>query len=91
MATTAPGTASPSGTASWKKSFNDSHPQWLRSEIRWLNNIGITYDTPPDKIEKAVSIIRGILADHEGMHPDFPPRAYFNGFNDWSLNILVVA
>ena len=62
-----------------------------RPHIRWLNNIGITYDTPPEKIEKAVAIIRGILADHEGMHPDFPPRAVFNGFNDWSLNILVVA
>ena len=62
-----------------------------RPNIRWLNNIGITYDTPPEKIEKAVTIIREILADHEGMHPDFPPRVYFNGFNDWSLNILVVA
>lgn len=62
-----------------------------RPNIRWLNNIGITYDTPPEKIEKAVAIIREILADHEGMHPDFPPRVYFNGFNDCSLNILVVA
>lgn len=62
-----------------------------RPNIRWLTNIGITYDTPPDKIEKAVSIIREILANHEGMHPDFPPRAYFNGFNDWSLNITVLA
>ena len=62
-----------------------------RPNIRWLNNIGITYDTPPEKIEVAVTIIREILADHEGMHPDFPPRVYFNGFNDWSLNILVVA
>jgi len=25
------------------------------------------------------------------MHPDFPPRVYFNGFNDWSLNLLMVA
>jgi zinc transporter len=24
------------------------------------------------------------------MHPDFPPRVYFNGFNDWSLNIMVL-
>ena len=62
-----------------------------RPNIRWLNNIGITYDTPPEKIEKAVAIIREILVDHEGMHPDFPPRVYFNGFNDWSLNILVLA
>ena len=62
-----------------------------RPNIRWLTNIGITYDTPADKIEKAVAIVREILADHEGMHPDFPPRAYFNGFNDWSLNIMVLA
>ncbi len=61
-----------------------------RPNIRWLTNIGITYDTPPEKIEKAVSILREIVADHEGMHPDFPPRVYFNGFNDWSLNILMV-
>lgn len=62
-----------------------------RPHIRWLTNIGITYDTPPAKIEKAVAIVRDILADHEGMHPDFPPRAFFNGFNEWSLNLLVVA
>ncbi len=61
-----------------------------RPNIRWLTNIGITYDTPPEKIEKAVAIIREIIADHEGMHPDFPPRTYFNGFNDWSLNIMVL-
>ena len=30
------------------------------------------------------------MADHEGMHPDFLPRVYFNGFNDWSLNIMVL-
>jgi MscS family membrane protein len=62
-----------------------------RPHIRWLTNITITYDTPPDKVEKAVSIIKDILDNHEGMHPDFPPRVYFNGFNDWSLNILVIA
>jgi len=61
-----------------------------RPNIRWLTNIGITYDTPPEKIEKAVAIIREIIADHEGIHPDFPPRVYFNGFNDWSLNIMVL-
>ena len=62
-----------------------------RPHIRWLTNITITYDTPPDKVEKAVSIIEDILDNHEGIHPDFPPRVYFNGFNDWSLNIMVIA
>ncbi len=22
---------------------------------------------------------------------DFPPKVYFNGFNDWNLNIMVIA
>ncbi|MGD9334532.1 MAG: mechanosensitive ion channel family protein [Desulfobacterales bacterium] len=61
-----------------------------RPYIRWLTNIGITYDTPPDKVEKAVQNIREILENHEGMKEDFPPRVFFNGFNDWSLNIMVV-
>jgi len=61
-----------------------------RPSIRRLSNITITYDTPPDKVERALEIIRSILENHEGMHPDFPPRAYFNEFNDASLNILMI-
>ena len=61
-----------------------------RPHIRWLTNIGITYDTPPEKVEEAVAILEAILADHEGMDPEFPPRVFFNGFNDWSLNITVL-
>ncbi|UCF94492.1 MAG: mechanosensitive ion channel, partial [Desulfobacterales bacterium] len=61
-----------------------------RPYIRWLTNIGITYDTPPEKAAKAVQIIQTILENHEGMNADFPPRVYFNGFNDWSLNIMVI-
>ncbi len=62
-----------------------------RPNIRWLTQIGVTYDTPPEKVQAAVEILRDIVKDHEGMHPDFPPRVHFNGFNDWSLNITVVA
>ena len=62
-----------------------------RPHIRWLTNIGITYDTPPAKIQKAVQIIEEILKDHEGMDPELPARVYFNGFNDWNLNIMVIA
>jgi MscS family membrane protein len=61
-----------------------------RPHIRWLANIGITYDTSPLKVKEAVEILKSILENHEGMHPDFPPRVYFNGFNDWSLNITVI-
>jgi MscS family membrane protein len=61
-----------------------------RPSIRRLSNITITYDTPLEKIEKAVGIIREILDNHEGMDPDFPPWVFFNEFNDTSLNILMI-
>jgi MscS family membrane protein len=61
-----------------------------RPSIRRLANITITYDTPPNKVERAVKIIRKILDHHEGMHPDFPPRVFFNEFNDASLNIIML-
>jgi MscS family membrane protein len=61
-----------------------------RPHIRRLANIGITYDTPPEKIEKAVDIILKILENHEGMDPQLPPRAFFSEYNPYSLNILVL-
>ena len=60
-----------------------------RPSIRRVANITVTYDTPPDKVERAVTIIREILQNHDGMDPEFPPRVYFNEFNDTSLNIVV--
>jgi MscS family membrane protein len=61
-----------------------------RPTIRRLTNITITYDTPPEKIEQALTIIKGILENHEGMLEDFPPRVYFSEFNPDSLNIQVI-
>ena len=61
-----------------------------RQRIRRTIDVTITYDTEADKIERAVQIIKDILANHEGMHADFPPRVFFNDFKDTSLNIFVV-
>lgn len=61
-----------------------------RPYIRRVSNITITYDTPPEKVERAVTILREILDQHEGMHPDRPPRVYFTEFNDTSLNLLLI-
>ena len=47
-------------------------------------------DTPPDKARKAIHIIEKVLEGHEGQKPDFPPRVYYNEFNEDSLNILVL-
>lgn len=61
-----------------------------RPYIRRLFNLTVTYDTPPEKIEKGIALVKEILADHEGMNPDFPPRVCFNDLNADSLNIMVI-
>jgi MscS family membrane protein len=60
-----------------------------RPYIKRIANLTVTYDTPPQKIERAIEIVKEILHEHEGMHPDFPPRVYFDEFNAASLNIIV--
>ncbi|HBA82854.1 MAG TPA: mechanosensitive ion channel family protein [Verrucomicrobia bacterium] len=61
-----------------------------RPYIRKLMNLGITYDTPPAKVRRALEIVQELLANHEGMKPEFPPKVYFNDFNSSSLNLIVI-
>lgn len=69
-----------------------------RPSIRRILNVTITYDTPREKIEQAVEILRAVLEEEEigeRIHPtingdEFPPRVYFNDFGADSLNIIVI-
>ncbi|WP_051305672.1 mechanosensitive ion channel family protein [Desulfogranum mediterraneum] len=73
-----------------------------RPHIRRRANITITYDTPPEKIDQAIAIIRDVLAvkedDPESSYcnrvinadPKNPPRVFFNEFNTDSLNLMMV-
>ncbi len=58
-----------------------------RPNIKTVMNIGVTYDTPADKVERAMQIIEEIYRPH-------PKTAdliiSFNKFESSSLNILVV-
>jgi MscS family membrane protein len=58
-----------------------------RPFIRRVFDITITYDTPPEKVNRALEILKDILKDHEGMNPDLPPRVYFDEMNSDSLNL----
>ncbi len=62
-----------------------------RTYLRWNTELGLTCETPPEKVERAVRIVKEILRGHEGMRSDYPPRVHFNGFKDWSLNLSVYA
>jgi len=63
-----------------------------RPAIRRKSDITITYDSEAEKAEKAVTIIKEILAGIPEIdtHPDRIPRIYFNEFNSDSLNILMI-
>jgi len=62
-----------------------------RPFIRRTSNITITYDSGQAKANKAVEIIREVLAEVPQLNtdPERPPRVYFSDFNDWSLNIYM--
>ncbi|MDY7010636.1 MAG: mechanosensitive ion channel family protein [Planctomycetota bacterium] len=61
-----------------------------RPYIRRVLDVTVTYDTPPEKVARAVEIIREMLDARKDHFPaDKPGRVYFNEFNPASLNIVV--
>jgi MscS family membrane protein len=60
-----------------------------RPHIRRVADIAITYGTPPEKVQRALEIVKELLHSHEGRHPDFPPQVYFSDFDDSSLTLKV--
>jgi MscS family membrane protein len=61
-----------------------------RPYIKRTANVAVAYDTPAEKVQRAVEIIKEELdRRNEKLHPDMPPRVYFNDFNTASLNITV--
>ncbi|MGD9632680.1 MAG: mechanosensitive ion channel domain-containing protein [Pirellulales bacterium] len=69
-----------------------------RRTIRRVMNLGITYDTPRERVLEAVEAIRCVLEEpgvRERIHPivgrdKFPPRVFFQDFTADSLNIQVI-
>ncbi|MGD9109413.1 MAG: mechanosensitive ion channel family protein [Phycisphaerales bacterium] len=62
-----------------------------RPFIRRTSNITITYDSGYAKTNRAVEIIKDVLANTPEVNkdPKYPPRIYFSDFNDCSLNIYM--
>ena len=70
-----------------------------RPFIKRVMDITITYDTPPEKIDEAIDIVKDILSVkmHDGEEinrrvntADYEPRIAFNELNSDSLNIRVM-
>lgn len=65
-----------------------------RPYIRRVMEVTITYDTPPEKIEQGVEILKGIMNDTEVAKPfnmeQNPPRIHFTAMNADNLAIQCV-
>jgi MscS family membrane protein len=62
-----------------------------RPFIKRVANLALACDTTPDKVARAVEIVKEELARaNEKMHPDMPPRVHFNEFTSAALNLQVV-
>ncbi len=61
-----------------------------RPYIRRVMNVRIAYDTPPEKLQRALAILADALDDHEGMQPEFPPRVFLEDFHETALNVRAI-
>ena len=61
-----------------------------RPHIRCVGDLAITLDTPPEKVRRALEIVRNLLKDHEGQPADFPPRVFFDKINRDSNNLRFI-
>ncbi|WP_456374145.1 mechanosensitive ion channel family protein [Methanocaldococcus sp.] len=59
----------------------------VRDRRRVLMTIGLTYNTPVEKIKKGKEIITNIVENHPATIP--PYRVHFVEYGDWSLNLRV--
>lgn len=60
-----------------------------RPHIRHQTTVNLPYDTSPERVRRALEILRDLLADHEGLRPDWPPRVIFQDFGVSGLGVLV--
>ena len=61
-----------------------------RPYFKRVLNVTVTYDTAPERVQRAVDILREMLeARKDHFVEDQPPQVYFSDFNAESLNIVV--
>ncbi len=60
-----------------------------RQFTRWTTTLRLPIDTTTDTLDRSLEIVEKILEDHECYNPEYPPRVYVSGFNEWSIDIWI--
>ena len=61
-----------------------------RDFIRAQDLVHLEVNTPSEKIQQAVTLIRESLVDHEGFDSHHPPLVHVTEFSDWAVNIRLM-
>ncbi|GHD57192.1 hypothetical protein GCM10017083_38330 [Thalassobaculum fulvum] len=60
----------------------------LRPNIRRVIRLGLNYDTPPDRVERAMTVIREVLDEQAAHWGDMPPRVHFEDMAADNLSLV---
>src|SRR6266536_4652715 len=66
----------------------DSEHVSRQSHLRRSEVLRLPVDTPPGKIRSFVELVRGLLENHEGFDPKFPPSVRI-GFSDNTVTVTI--
>jgi MscS family membrane protein len=61
-----------------------------RPYIRRVMNIRIAYDSSPEQVQQALDIVREVLANHDGMKEQHPPRIFLHDFLESAINLRAI-
>lgn len=62
-----------------------------RRFMRYVVDFGLIYETPPEKVKRAVELLLEIVNGLPGTHPSNPPSAGFFSYGASSINIRLIA
>ena len=61
-----------------------------REFIRAQDLVHLEVNTPTEKVEEALRLIRELVVNHEGHDPRHPPLVHVHEFADWAVNIRIM-
>jgi MscS family membrane protein len=67
----------------------DSENISRRSHLQQSQTIQLDPETPPEKVQRALEIVRGALKDHEGSNASHPPKVHISSFDSDAVSLAM--
>jgi MscS family membrane protein len=61
-----------------------------RPFIRRVMDVRLAYDTPVERIERALAILRALVEKHEGRKSELPPRVFLHELEEAAVSVRVI-